>query len=356
MPSRSNPRRGRLLVQLALGVLLTVAFSYVLVRRSLGDGGILQLAPHEVAVRFDLISGEEVVLDAPGTHAFMPWKQEVHRLDRRPIEYILEGNEHATPTGGPRVILRARDGSCYGFPRVVLQLALEPSLAPLVLRDLGTEADVRPLLGPMLRSSLREAFGAFTVEQVLDPVNRSSAIDVARASLSERLASHGYALLELSLSQPSFSPKYEETIARRQVAEQDTARKRHDAETLQAGIADRLEQLRRERSLALTTLDSKRRAELEAARRKAEHLKAKAVALHAASMAEVQRESESELAQIALQEQRVLQEIEALRAHATALADHGDRVVREAWVEKLASVQFEFETPPVLENGDQGKN
>lgn len=347
---RSPSRAGRLWTDLALGLTVCVVLFYALVRWQAGDGGVCELGADEVAVQLDHGRGTSQVLTEPGTHVFVPWLQEVHRFSRRPFEYRLEGNDPVAPGRGPRLLVRARDGASYAIDRVIVQAALDPARAPLVLRDSGTGEHAEKLVDAFVRSGLGQAFGAFTTEEILAPDARELAVQAARAALEERLGRHGMVLLELEVSGPAFSDKVSETIGRRQVAEQDTERLLAQADELLRDTPALLAELERHKELELTQLRSKGIANLAAtklaAQRAIDEATGKAAArIQSGDLLRVERLTEAER----LEAQH--------RAEASALADRvgrlqewGPLAVRAALIEKLGGVRVDLQPADTKED------
>jgi regulator of protease activity HflC (stomatin/prohibitin superfamily) len=347
MKSRSHPRspgaRGRLLVEIPLGLLLAVLLSYAVLRHLAGGDSLRQVHDHQVAVLVDHVRGASRVIDTPGTHAFLPYAQEVFVLDRRPSEYVMDGNERKDANHVPRLLVRARDGSSFGFERVVVQYALDTHAADRVLGDSGPgEAFKERLLDAFARSILRDAYGRYTTQEMLLPENRLAANADGKAQLERALGPHGITVLELAVSKPSFSPKFEETIARRQVADQDTEALARQVEELAASEGERLAQVVSQKELEERKVVAAGAAALAKALRAATRKRAEADAFAVDRLAAAQEVLAERLARAARNEERYRQEAEAFRQRTAALAAQGELAVRAALVEQLGSIPFEL--------------
>ena len=336
---------GRLGIDLALGVSVFAILFYCLVRRDLHEGGVLELGASEVAVQLDHGRGNQRILTEPGTYLVIPWLQEVHRFTRRPFQYRLEGNAPADLERGPRLLVRARDGASYSIDSVTVQAALDPALAPLVLADSGDMQRARGLVGTFLRTSLVQAFGAFTTEQILAPDARELAVQEARNTLEQKLARHGILLLELQVGSPSFSDKVTQTITRRQVAEQDTDRLLAQAQELTLESSGLQEELERHKELELAQLRSKlasdlAKAKLDAQRARGEALGAAQAKIQSGDLLRAKR-----IADASRLEDQHEAEAKALAEEVSRLQQWGSVAVRAALIERLDGLKVNLKSP-----------
>lgn len=346
-PSRAaSQRRGRLRTELPLTGLFALVLVYFLVRADVGEGGALMLADDEVCVLVDHRTGTQRVILEPGTHALIPVLQEAHRFSRRPFEYRMGVSESKGVGVAPRLIVRARDGASYGFEWVLIQACLEPQNAALVLEDSVSLERARTRIDSFSRTSLREAFGIYTTEEILIPGNRAAAALVARKSLQERLARHGVKLLELTLSAPAFAPKYEAIITRRQVAEEDTARLLAQALDLRAALPARLQELEGLQALEFSKLQNLGMKELAAMELAVQRDLAKAQSKVSERRQAGELGRDTQLAVARRLEDQYRAEAAASSEQAQRMAQWGPEIVRAALIEKLAGVRFEFQLRP----------
>ena len=280
-------RRGRVsfgaLLDLSIAMLVALAGCFLLARNTGQADTLIRVGDHQVGVLVDDLGNRDGELVMPGYRAVVPMLQEVHLLDRQPAELVMEGHESLGPWQVPRLLVRARDGSSYWFERVAVQVGLDESQAAEVLQRTGTGVGTRAqLVHVHSRALLRQALGALTATQVLEPALREQAIEGARSRLGEALAAHGLQLIDLSLSTPAFDPRWEQTIERRKVAEQQIASLEREAQLLldgeeatRANLGRQLElQLEKDRLTWARALDD---LEQEAAQRDAEREEALAV-------------------------------------------------------------------------------
>ncbi len=338
------PRRLR---EVPLVVLASCLVVYLVVRSGVGDGGVLVLADDEVAVRVDNRTGEVTADDRPGTHAFLPWLETLHVLERGTLRLVMGAGGEGADRGAAALVVRGPDGANYAFDAVELQVALDPSAAPLALGDhRGTRGSVLRLVDSYARPVLRDAFGRYAPREIVLPENKQAGTEAAAAELAEKLARHGIELLELSVSKPVFAPSYQQTIQRRKVAEQEIERLQREREELLAGAAAREAKLRSERERRLVEL----RLELAEGERLARR--------SAAELAEItRRETEQRLAAATLARDGALARAEVVAARARSEAEafaqrlasieaQGAVTVKAALVERLGAISFELVPVP----------
>lgn len=332
-----TPRR------IAATLLLTSGLLYGGVRQLVGDGGVALVADHQVLVRHDLATGTLTADDHPGAHTFVPWLEEVHVLDRRTLRYVMGGEGSEPDQRVPALVVRGRDGANYAFLEVELQVALDGTRAAVALVDHGGTRDtVLRLVDAYARPVLRAAFGVYEPREIVLPANKQEGTAIATAELGRLLERHGIQLLELSVSKPQFAPKYQETIQRRKIAEQDVVRLESERQALIAGQDDRLEELRASEERRLEALER----ELAEAERLAERASAELVARTeretADQIAAATLERDTRVARAQVLEARHRADATAFLSQLDALAAQGDITVRSALVEQLDAVTFDL--------------
>ena len=335
-------RRGRLLFEIPLALLL--AGVYLVLRAQVGDGGLAIVHDHEVLVHVDHMSGELSASDRPGSHTFVPWLESVVKLDRRTLRYVMgTGDLDGVDRCAPALVVRGRDGANYAFGRVEIQAALDPARADVALVDHGGDPEeLLAWVDAYARGKLRDAFGVFTPREIVLPDNKQKATEAAYRSLTAALARHGIQVLELSVSKPQFAPKYQETIDRRKVAEQDVERLKREQIELQATAQDRAQSVTaiEERKEALLVL------ELKEAMRQAERAdkEMRAIALRDAEDSEgaALLKRDEDLARAKVIESRHHADAEAFRARLAAIESQGELAVRAALVERLGTITFDI--------------
>jgi hypothetical protein len=337
-PKRTSPAR-----RLLLFFLLTAALLYAGIRELAGDGGLAMVSDHQVLVRHDMASGSLSSDDRPGAHGFVPWLEEVRVLDRRTLRYVMGGDGPDPDQRVPALVVRGRDGANHAFLEVELQVALDSERADVALVDHGgSRATIMRLVDAYARPVLRAAFGAYSPRDIVLPENKQSGTAAAAVALERLLRRHGIRLLELSVSKPQFAPKYQETIQRRKVAEQEVTRLESERLALVAGAPDRLTGLRAQEERRLEELERELAEAERLAARAAEDLVARTEREVGDQVTAATLERDTALAKAQVLEERHRAEAAAFDRELEALAAQGDLPVRSALAERLGSVTIDL--------------
>jgi regulator of protease activity HflC (stomatin/prohibitin superfamily) len=341
--SRKHGRRGRILFEVPIALVIALAGIYFIVRHQLGDGGVTLLWDHEVLVVVDNLNGELSADDRPGAHTFVPWIEEIYRLDRRPVRYVMGAGAGEIDRQAPPLIVRGSDHSSFFFGRVEVHAAMDAARADVALIDHGGErGSMLERIDAYARPVLRAAFGRYTAREIVLPENKQAATEQALEPLAAALARQGIRVLELSVSKPRFPQKYQETIDRRKVAEQDTERLVRERAVLveSADERERAVREREERKLAELRLELQEAERL--AQRAGVQLARKTDVEIAEQLEAAQLAREEKLAQAAVTEQRHRAEAAAFEARLAAIESQGELAVRAALVERLGTITFDL--------------
>lgn len=239
-----------LLVQLFLALVVALALLAFIASRSGRLQHVAHVADDRVGVLVDHRRGELRAIEHTGYQFLVPGLETVQTLARSPLEYLMEGGERLDANRVPYLVVRARDGSRLWFDRVAIQYQVDAERAERALRDFGQDEELRAgLVDAYARAVLQEEFGRFSAGEIVLPENRRTAVEQAQERLVALLTPHGIALREVSVSKPRFEDRYEQTIERRKVAEQEIERLELEAEGMRAGQAE--EERRFERKLEL---------------------------------------------------------------------------------------------------------
>lgn len=350
-----SPRRRAVARGLEVIAILGLASLLVLLvmARASSTGFLVSVADHQVALLIDNRTGKVRVDETPGYHALVPWVQDAYRLDKSPVEYVMEGEKWLDFNHVPRLFVRASDGANFWFESVEVQYAIRPEDAWEVTRDAGAEYGWHH--GPMdafARSILRDEFGRHTAEEIARAEVLRDATASAKARLGEALAPHGLVVREILTSKAAFSTEYESIVQRSKVADREIETLVQQLDQLRASRADRMAKLEREKELAASLARDQLAKTLAKAERDAARTRAEAdIAFDARIRAGEQRKAELASAADALVEQYT-KEAEGLRARADALAAQGELAVRKRWIESLAKVEFSIE--PVRDADGEG--
>ncbi|GEM_PF-6783122 len=272
--------RGAVVLELTVALATAFLSVYFSLRHVAQDGGWATVHDYQVAVFADHVGHELEDVERPGMQTFIPWFQEVFILDRRPVEYIMAGDTRQDANHVPVLVVRGREGTCFSFERVEVLYALASGSGTNALLDSGPrDGFTRGIVDAYARGALRAAFGRLTPSEVVLPDAKQAATLAAKQDLALSLERHGLRVLELSVSKPKFSVKYEQTIRRREVADQDVFKINVERTQMLAGRAAILEHVRGQKALELErmreTLGSaiqKARRDEELARYKADRL------------------------------------------------------------------------------------
>jgi membrane protease subunit HflC len=348
MPAALPPARtsGRLLVEVPLALLLAIPLSFLVVRHLAGDNCRERLSDHEVAVVTSLL-GEPRVVTTPGYTTFLPKLEDLLRLDRKPIEYVMAEGENLPAGTVPKLIVRGRDGTSFWFNSVRIQYALDPKRAPLVLDDSGPgDAFERSIVDAYARAILRDEFGRFTPEEIVEPANRHQATEESKRRLNEEaLGRHGLVVLDVAVSKPSFASQYEATIERRKVAEQDLERMQRKLDSASSDRDSRLDQVSREAARALSGEENALADKLTKAANQATRKRSDADLYYAKRLSDAMTEAESKTSLAAARLELYTKEAEGVRAKALAFEAQGELAVRAALVDRLDKIQFVLVPP-----------
>lgn len=317
-------------------------------------GALLRVDDHQVSVVYDAWSDGVEVDDAPGYRVVKPWLEDSYCISKSPIEYAMRGNEWVNHNLTPRLAVRSSDGSNFWFEEIRIQYAARAERAPDILRDVGGDAAWHHgTMDAYARAALRDAFGRYTIEEIVLQDTLREATAAARARLDEVLDPHGLYVLELSTSKPALPKKYESVVQRRKVAEQEVLKIQQELEQLRAGAADALAKIDRDKQREETKMRSSLAFDLQDARRVAMRSRADADRAYEARIRAGERARDEKLSQADSLSESYTKEAEGIAARAEALAAQGSMAVRKALIESLGKVQFEIapHDPPTLPSG-----
>ncbi len=316
-----------------------------------GSWGLADVAPSEVAVKTDYLTGELTVIDEPGFHFVAPYFQSIDRLDRRPQLFLMEGETDKHANHVSYLTVRARDGSNFWFESMELQYRMVPSAGDLVLRDSGAGDAFRRWTRSYARAVLRDEFGRYDAQDVADLAESQTAKAESMRRLNELLAPHGVEIVQIITPKPKFDRTYEKAIYDRKIANQEVEK-----------LSAQLEQLLQERGQRLAKINKEKELELAEVRGQLEHnrLKAEEKEIQTRSQADAYaalRVSDGEakraelLAEAESVAERLAKEAEGLAAAVESLAVGGEAAVRLALIERLGEIRFTV-APPRAETLD----
>jgi regulator of protease activity HflC (stomatin/prohibitin superfamily) len=340
-PLRRRRRRGGKLTPLsavALAAVVVIAAMAVT-----GRLGFINIRPDQVAVKVNYLTGDETPITSPGYQFYFPLMQDVFVLDKRVQSFEMRGNEYRSESFVPELTVRANDGSNFKFSSIELQYQLVPSQATRVLTSSGPADGYKAeWIKVFARSILRDEFGRFTAEEIADPGKLQMAFAGSEDRLNAELEPYGIRILDIPQMKPVFDPAYEEAIEDRKVADQDVERLIAMEDQLVQEREQQLAKVEREKSIEMEQLLGELDRERLESERAATQTRKSADAFAIERVAGGNAERSERVAQARGLVEKYTKEAQGVTAQAEALAQQGEVVVREALIEKLASIRFTF--------------
>ncbi|MBI4576791.1 MAG: hypothetical protein HY722_11055 [Planctomycetes bacterium] len=255
--------------------LLVVAAGFLV---AMVGSGYTHVAPGQVAVVVNNLTGSETLQLTPGTVIHLPLGiTQVYRLDKTEKVFTMT----AEPGRGDRpgldnVRIKTKDGSNV-YIDVEIRYHVDPAKAGQIVRRLGKGAElVLDVVRAYARSVIRDEFGRLSIEEVSVPATRLEKVQVTRTRLAEALAVWGIQVTSVSAINFAFNEQYVEMIKRRKEADQ-IARNQREAQLAAAKDRERaLQEAGREKNVALTEEQGLQRRRLIAAEALREQMLARA--------------------------------------------------------------------------------
>lgn len=339
---RTHQRRtGRLVVDILLALLVAPVFLYFALRRIAHTDGVTEVHDDEIAIVVDALSGSRRVITAPGYQVYVPWSQEVYRLDKSPNPFVMEGNLNPDVNHVPLLRVRARDGSTFWFDSLTIQYVLMPDAAARVLDDSGPDEGFKEkLLRAYARSILRDEFGRFSPEDAVRPEILQAATRAGLERLNRALKPHGIEVLEISTPKPAFDKAYEDLIARRKLGDQQVERLKQRLVEMESERTAREAAIRKDKELETRRLEGNLVKDLGAAERENIRMKQDAdILFHDKS--EAGRAAKIEMqTRAAMLTARYTAMAQDKKDEILVLEQWGETAVRAALVKKLLGIEF----------------
>ena len=336
-PELSPEARRKILGALIPFVLLVTVALLVLTGRM----GVRNIAPDQVAVKVNYLTGSRTAIVNPGYQFFAPLMHELYVLDKRPQNFVMAGDDFDNYNLVPALTVRANDGSNFRFERLDIQYQVEPSSAVELLEKAGPGDGYKlEWVKTYARSILRDEFGRYSAEEIADPGILQAAFASATDRMSEALSPYGLRVLAIPQQKPVFDEEYEAAIEDRKVTDQDVERLVAMQDQLEREREQRLAAVERKKSIEMESLRGELDKERLEAERAATQTRKSADAFQIAQLAEGEAEKQQLLETARGLEQKYTKEAEGVTAQAEALAARGEVVVREALIEKLRGIRF----------------
>ncbi len=337
----ARPLRRRRWIEPIAALVIAPLLVVECVRRLAHDPGVAEIRDDEVGVVVDAWNRDVEVVDTPGYRPYLPWFQEVHKIDKSPNAFVFRGNKATDLNHVPRLLVRARDGSSFWFEELTLQYALRVERAASVLDDSGGgEAFKEELLRAHARAILRDEFGRFSAQDAGKPESLQVATRASLDRLNTALERHGIEVLEVSSPKPAYDKGYEDLINRRKLANQEAERLRAQIAALQADGKLREQRVRKDKDLEMLKLEGNLARDLGAAQSELVRARAEADNVFAEKLSQGRTAKAEKELQAAVLAAKYRGLAEDARGRAEALRVHGSGAVRAALVDQLANVQF----------------
>jgi membrane protease subunit HflC len=338
-PFPASPARR--LVEFGAALPFALALVWLGLRHAAGEAGFIRIADDQIAIESDQASRRTTVITEPGVRLFVPWLQEVSLFDKSPIEYRMEGTEPASGQRVPQLTVRANDGSSFWFESFSLHYAILPDSGARLLEDSGPgDRFKETLVNAFARSVLRDEFGRFSAEEIVEPDNLHSATRRSQERLNELLAPHALVVLEITTPKPRFDPAYELAIERRKLADQMILHQRSKRIQLEQEKLQTEERTRKEKEIERRKLDFNLEQQLLTVQKESIRMRADAeVSCRELLQAGALQKSLKEAQALVLTE-RYRQDAKSLVERLADLELHKESVVRAALIEKLRSIEF----------------
>lgn len=306
-----------------------------------GNLGVTNIQDNQVAVRMNYLTGSRDVITSPGYKMYIPFIQEVFPLDRTPQKYTMEGSRMRSDNHVPFLTVRASDGSNFWFESLEINYSILPSQAGELIDDSGIgDAFKRDWIRAYARSVLRDEFGRFSATEVAKSGSYESASLMSVERLNEVLNPHGIQILNIITPMPKFDPAYESAIDERKVADQDVERLMVFEEQLIQERGQKLAEVEKDKEIQWQEQQGDLVKEIKEAERESIFVKKGADEYKVTREADGRAELDRDTAIAEGMRAKYTKEAEGIVARAAALEKKGRVVVREALIEKLASIHF----------------
>lgn len=333
---KGNPKSW--LSSLGVGFLLILAVAF-----GTGRLGITTIADTEVGVLVNYMSGTKEVIDTPGIKIYMPGVQEMFLFDRTSQEFKMQGDYYVDNNHAPRLTVRANDGSNFYFEELTILYELIPGDAALLLEDSGAGDGFKTnWIKAYARSILRDEFGRYSAVEAADPTQYTTASAKSRERLNDLLAPHGLRVTQVITPKPKFDPQYERAIEERKEADQEVERLKAKEEQLVEERGRRLAGVLKVKEIQMQELIGTLRQNLLTSEQTAIRVTRDADAFAIKTKLDGEGFLAQRLAEARGLEAKYTKEAEGLTSRALALEQRGEVIVREALIEKLASIRFSF--------------
>jgi len=309
---------------------------------TMGKLGVTSVTAEEVAVKINYISGNRTVITNPGYQIYIPFIEDVFKMDRTPQKFLMAGDRALSTNHVPFLTVRAKDGSNFSFDDLEIQYSILPGPeAALLLDDSGPgDGFKREWVRAFARSVLRDEFGKYSAVEVADPTVYQAARIASEGRLSLMLEEHGLQLIQVICPKPRFDPAYEQAIEDRKEADQEVEKLREEEKRLLNERERKMAGATKEKEIQWQSLQGTLVKDLLNAEQ------AQIKIQKGADAYVISRDFEAKAVNAQLTQSArgmtatYTKEAEGILARATALEERGEVVVRAALIEKLKNITF----------------
>lgn len=261
--SQGRPVRGGILIAtvgLVLGVLLSVV-----------SQGIIVVAPQEVAVVFQTLSGDLGEPRRAGTHVIIPVLQDATIYPIEQQQYTMSGTESEGQVQGDDAV-RGRSGDGQ---EVIMDITLLYRINPLDVNTVHTNLRNRyeeDFIRPTARGITREVVAGYTAEQIYGDA-RATMEQEMQERIGELMAVQGLDLVDLLVRDVTFSEEFSDSIEQALVADQEAEQERRRVQQFEARAEQRVIEAQGERDAAIARAEGEAQAIVLNAQAQAEALR-----------------------------------------------------------------------------------
>ncbi|MDE0903407.1 MAG: SPFH domain-containing protein [Planctomycetota bacterium] len=309
---------------------------------TMGKLGVTSVTAEEVAVKINYISGNRTVITNPGFQIYIPFIEDVFKMDRTPQKFLMAGDRALSTNHVPFLTVRAKDGSNFSFDDLEIQYSILPGPEAAMLLDDSGPGDgfKREWVRAFARSVLRDEFGKYSAVEVADPTVYQAARIASEERLSLMLEEHGLQLIQVICPKPRFDPLYEQAIEDRKEADQEVEKLREEEKRLLNERERKMAGATKEKEIQWQSLQGTLVKDLLNAEQSQIKIQKGADAYV------ISRDFEAKAVNAQLTQSArgmtatYTKEAEGILARATALEERGEVVVRAALIEKLKNITF----------------
>ena len=327
--------------------LLLLSFLIIAAEILIGEGGVIDVKPGEVAVVINntglgIFGTEHRVIIDQGAKTFIPGFQSIHILERRPQVLVMAKKSEARrrednrATVTKNLTVRAYDGSNFYFDRLEIHYQIIPSEAAVVLSNIGPYSEFKEdIVEAHAREILRDEFGRYSFLEVANPATYTTATTEAKKRINDRLGPYGLEVTQIVTPKPKFENRVEKAIEDRQNAEQEVEVQEEKRRKLEQEKGLKLQSIEQSKNAEYQALIAELEAKKKAASNKLIRQKREADKYYIGKQASGEAYSAEKLLRAKANEIAYTKKAEALSAKITALGASGTDVLNRVIAENI---------------------